>query len=100
MASPTGIQIEKIKVTLADDGTFNLPAVNECIVTIWTEGFNEGGQVHITDSGVVTILGGSGTTNFVATDTDTKLCVYDGGNYGIVKNRLGATVTVNMVLFR
>jgi hypothetical protein len=41
----------------------------------------------------------SGTANTVATDTDTNLCVFDGGTSATVRNRLGTTGEIRIIYF-
>jgi hypothetical protein len=79
---------------LADDGSFNLPSaiVGLLAVTAVYSTNYEGALYQVNTDGVVTKLAGS--TNAVATDTDAKLCVFDGGTYGTVRNRLGGTAKV------
>lgn len=78
-------------VTLADDGTFVLPA-RGAVVSV--SGGDNGGSVHLLADGSVTKIGG--TTNFVAADTDAKLCVFDDSGAPTVRNRLGAEKTVTI----
>ena len=73
--------------TLADDGTVNLPNATGGHVQVTCNG--ETGLWNVQTNGICTKIVGS--SNTAGTDTDTNLCVYDGGTYAIVKNRLGAT---------
>lgn len=77
-----------------DDGTINLPDATAGKVEIWiSDGttdeyimarvYNDGTVTHITTNG--------STAN---TDSDTNLCLYDGGTAAIIKNRLGSTLKV------
>lgn len=72
--------------TLADDATINLPDAVGGHITITCNA--ETGIWNIQTDGTCTKV--VGTANTADTDSDTDLCVYDGGTYGIVKNRLGA----------
>lgn len=74
-------------IDLADDGTFNLPA--GVGGHVWVSCNAESGWWNVQTDGTCSLI--VGTTNTAATDSDTDLCVYDGGTYAIVKNRLGAT---------
>jgi hypothetical protein len=74
----------------ADDGTITLAMGVAGILKVWTE--TEYMQVYVDKEGVVTSIYGSANT--ANTDTDTKLCVYDGGTGAVIKNRLGATKIV------
>lgn len=78
-------------VAMADDGTINLPVITNQGVVILAAGA-EGGIWTIKSDGSVAKI--AGTTNTSSSDTDGSLCVYDGGTYAIVKNRLGATTNL------
>ena len=82
-------------VSLADDGSIDLPDAAEAIVIV--TGGDEGGVFHVASDGAVTKL--SGTTNAVATDSDTDLCVFDNGTAARVRNRLGSTKTIHITYF-
>jgi hypothetical protein len=75
---------------VADDGTITLPTGVAGWLQVWED--VEWLHCHITSAGVVTSINGS--TNSAATDSDGKLCVYDGGAGAIIKNRLGAQKTI------
>lgn len=79
--------------SLADDGTVNLPDAVSGMVTVTCNA--EAGQWLVQQDGTCTKV--SGTTNTADTDSDTDLCVYDGGTFGIVKNRLGATGRIRII---
>lgn len=72
---------------LADDGIITLPAdtIGFGHVICNAEHFT----FYVQTDGTVSIEGAS--TNTAATDTDTDLCIYDGGTAAIIKNRLGTT---------
>ena len=72
---------------LADDGSVRLPDAVNGIVHVQCNA--EAGTWKVQEDGSVTKI--SGTTNTADTDSDTDLCVYDGGTFAIVKNRLGAS---------
>lgn len=78
---------------LADDGTVNLPDATGGHVTTTCNG--ETIICNIQTDGVCTKV--AGTTNTDDADTDTTLCVYDGGTYAIVKNRLGTIGRIEVV---
>lgn len=82
-------------ISLADDASIDLPDASEGIVIV--HGGGEGGVFHITTAGAVTKL--SGTTNAVASDSDTDLCVFDNGTAARVRNRLGTTAVVRIQYF-
>jgi hypothetical protein len=54
----------------------------------------EYGFFSFTSAGVVTLLTSTNSANFVATDTDAKLCVFDNGTNVRIRNRLGSTKTI------
>lgn len=70
---------------LADDGIINLPNNASGIVTVTSS--TEIGIWKTNADGSVILLHGS--TNTAATDSDNNLCVFDGGLFAVVKNRLG-----------
>jgi len=80
-------------VALGDDVT--LPFYND----VWGNGTistDEGdtyAAFRFNSLGVVTLLTDC-TTNVANTDTDNKLCIYDGGTNIIIKNRLGGSRTL------
>ena len=79
--------------SVADDGTITLETGVAGILTVWTEA--EYMQVYVDTAGVVSSIVGS--INTAITDSDTDLCVYDGGTGAVIKNRLGATKTVRYI---
>lgn len=76
---------------VVDDGSISLPVLINGGLLQLSAGV-EGGLVSLAPDGSVTILAGS--TNLVGTDTDAKLCVFDGGTSATIRNRLGATKRV------
>lgn len=72
--------------TLADDATVELPDATDGMVFVSCNA--ESGMWVVNADGTVDKV--SGTTNTADTDSDTDLCVYDGGTAGTIKNRLGA----------
>jgi len=81
---------------LADDGTVNLPDATSGMVFASCNA--EAGMWLVQNDGACTKI--SGSTNTAATDSDTDLCVYDGGGtQAIVKNRLGATGEIRIIYF-
>lgn len=81
---------------LADDGIIYLPNRTSGVATVQC-GNEAGTFVFGTTAGSVTKV--SGTTNTIASDTDTNLCAYwDGANtIPTIKNRLGAA---NRIIIR
>jgi len=57
----------------------------------------EAGMWLVQNNGTCTKIAGS--TNTAASDTDTNLCVYDGGTAAVVKNRLGTTGEIRIVYY-
>lgn len=80
---------------LADDASITLPTLTNGGIII-AGASPEGGIMHLASDGTCTILVGS--TNFVATDTDAKLCVFDGGTAATLRNRLGSSKRVTALL--
>lgn len=83
---------------LADDATLALPDATPAIVTVACGA--EFIYANVGADGAVTLAGygdndaGCISANGAVADTDAKLCLYDGGTAGVVKNRLGATKRV------
>lgn len=85
----------KVCVSVLDDGTISLPATpNGGLLKVWTEA--EYMEVHIRADGSIEYI--RKTANCDTSDTDAKLCVYDGGSNAIIKNRLGSTKIVSYIL--
>ncbi len=72
---------------LADDATVSLPDATTGIAMVVCNA--ESFYAIVADDGSVALV--ANTTNVAATDSDTDLCIYDGGTAAIVKNRLGTT---------
>lgn len=84
------VKLMYIDEDVADDATISLPvptASRVGMLDIAT--LIEGGKAAIQNDGTCTVL--SGSANFVATDTDAKLAVFDDTGTPKIKNRLGAT---------
>ena len=79
--------------SLADDGTVNLPNATSGMVFVSCNA--EGGMWLVQNTGAVVKIAGS--SNTAATNADGNLCVYDGGTYAIVKNRLGTTGEIRII---
>lgn len=73
-----------------DDDTVTLPAPGSGkLGQLVISSDIEGGMFNIASDGTVTKIAGS--SNAVATDTDTKLCVFNDAGTPKMKNRLGST---------
>ncbi len=81
--------------SLADDGTVSLPDATSGMVFVSCNA--EAGMWLVQADGTVTKIAGS--TNTAATDSDTDLCVFDGGTRGTVRNRLGATGEIRIFYY-
>ena len=88
-----GLKILAQQVSLADNASYNLPAEKEGVAIVWDG--TDGGTASVSAAGACVVLAGS--TNFVATDTDAKLCIFDGGTYATIKNASGGTLTVRSI---
>jgi hypothetical protein len=92
-----GLNMIQSSETVADDGTVALATG----VTGW--GFVQAGdneqwiQFAFTAAGAVSIIANSALG--VNTDSDGCLCVYDGGDGIVIKNRLGGSKTVRYVIY-
>jgi hypothetical protein len=80
---------------LADDGTVTLPDATSGMVLVSCNA--EAGMWLVQTNGTVTKI--SGSANTADTDSDTDLCVYDGGTGAIVKNRLGAAGEIRIIYY-
>lgn len=81
--------------SLADDGSFNLPNATYGIglAAIGTQATT----FLVAADGSVVLAGK--TSDFEATDSDTDACIFDGGTYATVRNRLGTAQKVRVVYF-
>jgi hypothetical protein len=79
-------------VELADDGSFDLPAASAGFCSLIVGDTEEYAQFAWDSTATVTLIVNS--TNVVATDTDTKFCIFDNGTSVRVRNRLGAAKKV------
>lgn len=82
---------------IADDGTISLPVGKSGWGEIGIGDMQEFVRFKFTSEAVVTLLSDC-STNTDDADTDGDLCVYDGGDHVIIKNRLGATKVIALVV--
>lgn len=80
--------------TLADDGTITLTSGVGGYLQVWTD--TVWMTVHVSNTGTISEAGNNSIDSDIA-DTDTKLCVYDGGTGAVIKNRLGSSQTIRYV---
>lgn len=81
-----------------DDAGFSLPANTNGGFGIAQFGNGEEyGFVSFTSAGVVTLI--SNSTNCVNTDTDEKACIFDGGSTPTVRNRLGSSKNISVIVW-
>ena len=81
---------------LADDGSFNLlDNANGGWGFVMAGDGEEYGHFTFTSAGVVTL--GDVSANVVNTDTDAKLCIFDGGTVVTIRNRLAAAKAIKVV---
>lgn len=78
--------------TLEDEETIELNSSINGLGEVWLSDYSEHGKFFINSSGEVTLLETTG--NISDSDEDGKLCIYDGGTGGIIKNRLGSSKVV------
>lgn len=83
-------------ISVVDDGYIYLPTNISGWGIVTAQG-EEGATFIFTSAGVPTIIGGS--TNVVTTDTDVKLCILDNGDGIAIRNRLGATKQVKLIIY-
>jgi hypothetical protein len=82
----------KNPVELADDGSFDLPTASAGFGRLIVGDGEEWANFNWTSAAVVTLE--SNSANVVATDTDTKFCIFDNGTSVRIRNRLGAAKKV------
>lgn len=78
---------------VADEGTITLDTGVAGFLEVWED--TEAMKVFVDTDGVVSSV--YGTANTATTDSDTDLCVYDGGTGAVIKNRLGAEKTIRWI---
>lgn len=84
---------KKSSETVLDDGTITLPTGVSGFLDVWED--TEYARCKIgTDGSVALIYNSANVTN---ADSDTYLCIYDGGSGAIIKNRLGSSKTIRYV---
>lgn len=86
-------------ISINDDNGFNLPSSRYGRVEIYA--FNSGTideaiyMATFNSDGTTTLV--SNTTDCSGSDTDDKLCFFDGGTYATIKNRLGGTRIIKVI---
>ena len=86
--------------SVADDGTFNLPAITTAAIGLITCGNAEHTIFYVDDDGDVTLI--SNSANVVANaDTDANLCIGTAATQEplTIRNRLGAPLVVNLIVW-
>ena len=84
-----GLQQKGEALTLDDDETYNLPRDVNGFGFIQVADNEEYAWFFFNKDGEVTLAVNSG--NVDDADIDGKFCIYDGGDYVVLKNRLGST---------
>lgn len=85
------LNIKPYSGEVADDGTITLPAAVSG--KLWVQDADgDEGEFSIAADGTVTYIRLS--ANCDDADTDTDLCVYDGGSGAVIKNRKGSAKVV------
>lgn len=89
-----------LTVTLADDATYNLPDGKIYGISYRTSDGTERSQsINVLANGSVTVDVCYGTLGTVNTDSDNKVCFYDGGTHAVLRNRTGAIKTFYLILW-
>lgn len=78
-------------ISVADDGTITLPTAVSGHLWVKDADGDEG-EFSIAADGTVTFI--RKTSGVDVADTDTKLCIYDGGGGAVIKNRKGSAKVV------
>lgn len=89
----TKLNAETNVKSVADDGYIDLKSGMAGWGFVMAGDNEEYGAFCFTSAGVVTVLSDA-STNFVGTDTDAKLCVFDNGSNVRIRNRLGSAKTI------
>ena len=77
----------------ADDGTITITSSIAGWGFVMIGDAQEYTTFYFTSAGVVT-LGSDATANTANTDSNGDLCIYDGGDHIVLKNRLGSRLTI------
>jgi hypothetical protein len=87
-------------VTINSGGkSYNLPDAKVYQMEFMTsDGTERSNSINVLATGVVTVDVSYGTLGTVNSDTDAKVCVYDGGTLAVLKNRTGAPKTFFITL--
>jgi hypothetical protein len=85
-------------ITLGNDATFAVKTGIGGWGFVMAGDNEERTTFYFTIAGVVT-LGADATANTANTDTDTKLCVYNGGSGIVIKNRLGSSKLIRYAIY-
>ena len=84
--------------SVVDDGSISLPSNISGGFGFAQLGDGEHyGFFSFTSAGVVTLI--SNSANCVGTDTDTKFCIFDDGTTVKIRNRLGSTKNLMVLVF-
>ncbi|MDD4986590.1 MAG: hypothetical protein PHQ43_12585 [Dehalococcoidales bacterium] len=92
-----GLVTYKSSVVIDDEGEIILPTGISGFGVVQAEDNEEWIQFSFSSAGVVTVIANS--AHAVGSDTDGNLCVYDAGSGIAIKNRLGASKTIQYVVY-
>jgi len=84
-----GMNVKTGKKTLANAGTFSLPAAKNGRGKIWLSDHSEEAEFTFTSAGTIAIK--SKTENVATSDTASSLCIYASSTTVMFKNNLGAS---------
>jgi hypothetical protein len=90
------LKIQTNSESVADDGYIDLKSGVAGWGFVMAGDNEEYGFFSFTSAGVVSLLTSTNSANFVATDTDAKLCVFDNGTNVRIRNRLGSAKTLRV----
>lgn len=90
------LKIQTASKNIVDDGYIDLKSGVAGWGFVMAGDNEEYGFFSFTSAGVVTLLTSTNSANFVATDTDTKLCAFDNGTNVRIRNRLGSTKKIRL----
>ena len=88
---------KRYNYSVADEASITLPDATIGFGFVQAGDNEEYALFSWTSAGAPTLI--SNSANVVTTDTDTKLCILDGGTQINIKNRLGASKEIKYIIY-
>jgi len=92
--SRKNLKVIRVTDDFVDDQIYNLPKATSGWGMVQAGDGEEYGFFSFTSAGVVTLI--SNSANCVATNGDGNLCIFDGGTFVSIQNRLGAVKKIKL----